>query len=173
MKSSNEHEYLLVGKIMAPFGIKGEMKVAVITSSKEKRFCKGNILYLKKQEKYEEVTITSARFHKGNALITLNDIYDINLIGDFLGRELYVDRLLLNDLEENEYYCDDLIGLEVYNEKNEYLGKVNDIIELTSSDVLEVIDEKQKRTLIPFVDDLVTEVNDRIIIVKEIEWYNK
>ena len=39
MKSSNEHEYLLVGKIMAPFGIKGEMKVAVITSSKEKRFC--------------------------------------------------------------------------------------------------------------------------------------
>ena len=156
---------------MAPFGIKGEMKVSIVTSSKEERFSKGNTLYMKKPQGYEEVKVSSARFHKGNALITLNDIYDINQIGGFLGRELYVDRLLLDDLEENEYYCDDLIGLKAYDENKMYLGVVNDIIELTSSDVLEIIDDMGKKTLVPFVDDLIKEIKDDIIIVKKIEWY--
>ena len=146
-----EDNYLLVGVIASTFGIKGELKVQIVTSSPEARFKVGNSLYVKmNKHTYVLTKITSCRFHKGMALVTFNDIYDINLVNDYIGKELYVNRCELDDLDDDEYYCDDLIGLKVYNQNNEYLGTVTDVIDIPSAAILEVINNDEK-VLIPFV----------------------
>jgi hypothetical protein len=67
-------EYYLVGTIVATHGIKGELKVKIETSFPEKRFKKGNKLYLKNNQSYQEIIISSYRMHKQMALITINHL---------------------------------------------------------------------------------------------------
>ena len=72
-------------------------------------------------------------------------------------------------LGDDEYYIDSLVGLKVYNTKDEYLGEVSDIIEIPSGFILEIIDENDSRFLLPFVDEFVKKINDELIIIEEIE----
>ena len=165
----SKDNYLLVGIITSTFGIKGELKVQIVTSSVDARFKVGNSLYVKMNKNtYVLNKITSCRFHKGMALVTFNDIYDINLVNEFIGKELYVNRGELNDLEDDEYYCDDLIGLKVYNQNDEYLGTVTDVIDVPSAAILEVINE-DKKVLIPFVNEFIILIDDEKIVINEIE----
>lgn len=165
----NQDNYLLVGVVTSTFGIKGELKVQIVTSSPESRFKVGNSLYVKmNKHTYVLNKITSCRYHKGMALITFNDIYDINLVNDFIGKELYVNRSELDDLDDDEYYCDDLIGLKVYNQKDEYLGTVTDVIDVPSAAILEIINNDEK-VLIPFVNEFIILIDDEKIVINEIE----
>ena len=66
-------------------------------------------------------------------------------------------------INENEYYVESLIDLDVYNTDNLYLGKVTDVIEIPSGYIIEIIDEKNKRFLMPFVDEYVKAIDDEKI----------
>ena len=55
---------------------------------------------------------------------------------EYIGKNLYIDREQLVALDENQYYWNDLIGLDVYLDEGEQIGVVNDIIETGSNDVL-------------------------------------
>lgn len=71
------------------------------------------------------------------------------------------------DLGEDTYYIVDLIGLDVYSDKNEYLGKIEDVFPTGSNDVYVVKDNLGKQILIPAIADVVKEVdlkNKKMII---------
>lgn len=158
-----------IGKIMGTFGIKGELKVYSESDFVDYRFRKNALITLKKGKLKHQVKITSMRIHKQYILITINDINDINQVLDYVGFDIYTDEVA--PLESDEYYIDDLIGLEVYNQNNELLGCVVDIVSLPSNDVLE-IKNSEKKFLIPFVDDYIIEISDKKIIILEIEVMN-
>ena len=94
---------------------------------------------------------------------------------NFHSDDIYVSELDRNDeLEENEYYYSDLIGLEVVNQNNEKRGVVLEIRELPQADYL-VVNYNGKKVLVPFIPEFVVDVNDKII-VNEIEglfWKSK
>lgn len=159
-------KYLETGKIVGTFGINGELKV--LSDSTTNRFVKGNFLYLGKNTKaLEKVEITSTRFHKGLYLVTINNLEDINLVLKYVGMTFYIDREELDDLKENEYYFDDLIGLKViYN--NEEVGMVKDVLDLPAAPALEIIINKiKKQILVPFVGKYFGKVTK-----EEIEMFN-
>ena len=159
-------KYLETGKIVGTFGINGELKV--LSDSTTNRFVKGNILYLGKSIKtLEKVEITSARFHKGLHLVTINNIDDINQVLKYIGMLFYIDREELDDLNDNEYYFDDLIGLKVLSNNN-IVGTVLDVLDLPSSAVLEIkIDDK--KILIPFVEKYIGSVTKETIEINHLE----
>ncbi len=70
---------------------------------------------------------------------------------EYIGKNLYIDREQLVELDENQYYWNDLIGLDVYLDEGEQIGVVNDIIETGSNDVLVIKGSKGKEILIPYV----------------------
>lgn len=154
----------LVGKIIGPHGIKGELKVKSDTSFD--RFKVGNVLYI---EKTIPITINSVRNHKGMTLITVNSLTNINDVLDFVNKNIYVnhDR---SELKDGEYYYEDLIGLDVYNSLDDKKGIVNDIIEVPQGILLEV-KEKDKTVLVPYVKEFVKEIDlsKKKIIINEIE----
>ena len=159
-------ELKLVGNITTTHGIKGEVKVKSDTSFD--RFFKGSILYLKNNESTIKIEINSHRFHKGFDLITFNSITNINDVLKYVGMDIYVDVSDLDELEEGEFYFDDLIDLIAYDDSGVELGKIIDINEVPQGIIL-VLEKLDKTTsLIPFVDEFIKEVNleeQKIIIV--------
>lgn len=73
-------------------------------------------------------------------------------------------------MEEDEFYVEQLIGMSVFNENNEFLGKINDVINIPSNDILEIVNDLQK-ILIPFVDEYIVEITEEKVIIKEIEGF--
>ncbi len=111
-----------VGKISGYHGVKGELKVVSDFEKKEVVFKKNFSLFIED----EKVVITSSRLHKNNYLITINDLYNLNYVDKYIGKNLYVLRSDLN-LKKNEYLLLDLIGFSVYDEEI-LLGKVKNIM---------------------------------------------
>ena len=154
--------YYLVGRIINTHGIKGELKI--INESNFDRFKKGNVLYILKDDKYEEIKVSSVRYHQNFVLITINDLNNINDVLKYVGCNIYTDKH--EALEEGHYYFDDLIGCTVFDEDKNKIGIVLDIMENPTQNLLEV-DTGKKVALIPFVEEFIKDVdidNKKIIV---------
>ncbi|MGI6710306.1 MAG: ribosome maturation factor RimM [Bacilli bacterium] len=157
-------DYIEVGKIVGTHGIKGELKVLSDSDFKSERFKKGNVLYLKINDEYKEVKVSSYRPHKNLDLITINNLFDINEVLKYVNKDLYVKKDQLEKLNIDEYYYTELIGLEVVSLENELIGVVKDIMRLPQGEVLVVYNSNNKRILIPFVDEFIVEVKNKVIV---------
>ncbi len=157
----------LVGKIITTHGINGEVKVKSETNFP--RFNSQSKLYLEKEKQMIPIHINSHRIHQGIDLITFNDYKNINDVIPYIGCSIYTEHLS-EELKENEYYYEDLIGLNTYNEENHLIGIVNDIIEVPQGIILEIKREKDLK-LIPFVDEFIKEISldEKKIIIHVIE----
>ena len=162
------NELVLVGKIIGVFGIKGELKVYSESDFIETRFKKDAKLILKNKKTSKEVTVSSMRIHKKTILITIDNLFDINKVEEYVGYEIYANKEDDIELDEDEYYLDDLVGLEVYDENDEFVGVLNDFIEVPQGYIME-IKNKGKKVLIPFVDEHIIDIEEDKIIVKVLE----
>ena len=158
-----------VGTIVSTHGIKGEVKVKSETSFD--RFKIGSKLFLKKDESLKEIFIDSHRVHKNLDLITFNEYKNINDVLNYIGSDIYIDVEDLDELDDGEYYFDDLIGLTVYDDKGKKLGEVIDLNEVPQGIILELKKLDNTIALIPFVDEFIKEVDleAKKIIITPIE----
>lgn len=165
-------KYLLVGDIVSTHGIKGEVKVNIVTDDLS-RFNVGNTLYILKDNNYEKITISSFRLHKNMALITFNNIKDINDVISYIKLGIYVDKDEAPKLEEGSYYYDDLIGLDVIdiNNDNNKIGKVVDVVEVPQGCILRIIKVNGKQALVPYVEEFIKKVDldNNVIEIASIE----
>lgn len=69
---------------------------------------------------------------------------------------LFVRRDLLGDINEDEYFMEDLIGFEVINSNGENLGKIEDVMETSAHDIFIVGEEEY---MIPDVEEFIKELN--------------
>jgi 16S rRNA processing protein RimM len=164
-------KYLNVGKIIGTHGIKGEVKVLSDSAFKDERFRKGQMLYVKREGNMEPITIDSHRSHKNLELITFNHYQNINDVLSYLGAEVYVDRNDLPELDGDEYYYDDLIGMSVRNSQGETLGIVEDIAEVPQGEILIIRKTDGSEAWVPFVSEFIKDVDckQKIIIIEPIE----
>lgn len=166
MKKNSEYIYL--GSIVNTFGIKGELKVMTESDFIEERFSKGKKVYFKFGKEMQEHHATGFRVHKNNVLLQIDDIKDINLVEQYVGCDIYASAEDELDLEEDDYYIDDLVDLEVYNTLGDFIGIVTDVLEMPRGYLLEVKDGN-KKVLIPFVEAFVKDITEDKIIIEEIE----
>ena len=155
----------LVGKIVATHGIKGEVKVK--SESDFHRFNIGNIVYIEKDNEKIPININSHRVHKNLDLITFNDIKDINLVLTYVGCNIYTPHNR-EELNEGEYYIEDLVGLKAISTEGITIGIVHDMREVPQGYILEV-KTNEKIVLIPFVDEFIKEIKKDEIIIELIE----
>ena len=156
--------YIEIGKIVNTHALKGEVKIK--SYSNMDRFKVGNTLYL--SDKYISVEVKSHRVKDNFDYVIFKDYEDINLIEPYKNKSLYILESDLEELDEDEYYIKDLIGLKVYNEDKVYRGIVKNVSEYPSNFMLEIEKEDKKIALVPFRKEFVLEVSD-IIIIHEIE----
>lgn len=161
-------DYLRVGVLVKPHGVRGEMKVFPTTDDM-KRFedliekdvffdIKGN---------YEAHKIVSVKYFKQFAILQFEDITDMDMALKLKNIDVYVKREDAVELEEGEYYIADLLGLSVYLEDGSLFGKLKDVMETGANDVYVINTKEHGEVLVPVIDDCVKEVdleNEKIII---------
>ena len=159
-------KYFEVGQIVNTFGVKGLVKVKPFTDDVE-RFEELKKVYICKKEKLEEVEIEEVKYHKDMVLLKLKGIENMNQAEMLKGLYLKIDRKNAKKLPKDTYFIADLLGLDVYSDENEYLGKVDDIFPTGANDVYVVKDENGKQLLLPGISDVIKEIDlekERIIV---------
>lgn len=153
-----------VGKITTTHGIKGEVKIMGDNPCFRKDF--PHALYLEVSPMIE-VHIKQVKNQNGKLIVAFKEFNDINQVEKYKGINILADKDTLDALDDNEYYIHDLIGLEVFNQNDQFRGVVKDVREYPQGFYLD-LDYEGKTVLVPFIDEFIEDVAD-VIIIKEIE----
>ena len=151
-------EYIEIGQIVNTNGLKGVVKVNPFTDDISK-FEDLKYVYIQLKNELKKVKIEQVRYNKNQVLLKLEGIDSIEEAEKYRNFNLKTEKERQEDLGEDTYYIVDLIGLDVYSDKNEYLGKIEDVFPTGSNDVYVVKDNLGKQILIPAIADVVKEVD--------------
>ena len=152
------NKYLELGQIVNVKGLKGEVKVNSFTDDNTK-FERIPKVFLKRKETLTEYEIEKVGYHKNQVIIKFKNVDTVEEAETLRNSYIVVDREIFGELPEGTYYIADLIGLDVYTESNEYLGKVDDIFSTGSNDVYVVKDELGKQKLLPGIDEVIKQID--------------
>ncbi|MCZ2258810.1 ribosome maturation factor RimM [Sporosarcina sp. G11-34] len=154
-------QWFNVGKIVNTHGIRGEVRVNSYTDFPEERFAVGNKLALFMPDSTKPITliIASQRPHKNFKLLTFENHPNLNDVEKYRDGMLKISENDLGDLDEGEFYYHEILGCAVVTTEGVNLGKVTDILETGANDVWTVTPEKGKPQYIPYIDDVVKEID--------------
>lgn len=155
---SGSDKTVLIGKIQATQGIKGQLRVIPFAGDASSISQLDSVMIKSPAGVLERFSVVSAKAHGKRVILTLKPFDNINQVLHLVGRELYADRGSLPELPSDEYYWSDLLGLSVATADGEALGELVDIIETGSNDVY-VVKLDGREVLIPALDDVVLAVD--------------
>ncbi|MET3662274.1 ribosome maturation factor RimM [Aquamicrobium ahrensii] len=151
-KLENPVQMAVIG---APHGIKGELRVKTFTGDPEALGDYGP-LYTQDGRAF---TVLSIRAAGAMAVVRFAEAKDRNAAEALTGTELFVDRSVLPEPEEeDEFYHADLIGLDVRDDTGAALGKVLAVQNFGGGDILDLMIGGRKGVLIPFTQAAVPQV---------------
>lgn len=149
-------ELVTIGEITRHQGNKGEVRVKPLTDFPE-RFEELETIKLSKGRIEKEVKIEDLRYHKGYVILKFVDVDDIGAAIEHKGFEIKIPKSERYDLDDNVYYMQDIVGLDVYQE-DEYLGELVTIMETGANDVY-VVEDGAEKLLLPALKEVVLEVD--------------
>ena len=150
--------FLEIGQIVNTNGLKGVMKVIPFTDDIT-RFERLNKVYIEFEKKLEEFEIEKIRYQKNTVLIKFKGIDDIDEAEKYKEAYIKIKREDARQLDDNEYFIVDLIGIDVYTEKDELLGILTDVYSTKSNDIYVIKDELGKQILLPAISDVIKNVD--------------
>lgn len=153
-----KEDFLRVGVIANTHGIRGEVKVYPTTDD-IKRFGDLKEVILDTGSNHMTLTVSGVKYFKNMVILKFKGIDNINDIEKYKGKDLLVARENAVPLGENEYFIADLIDMEVYDEKEERLGVLKDVMQTGANDVYVIMLEDGRELLLPNIDECVLEVN--------------
>ena len=156
-----EQKWIIIGKVVAAQGLKGEVRVNPSTDFPERFEVPGQRWLRFPKQTPQSVELEKGRRIPGKSVfvVKFEHITDRNQAEAIRGTEVLVRSGDRPDLEEGEYHVSDLMGLEVFDAKTkEKLGVVTDLF-AAGQDVLQVTDDKEKKHLVPFVKEIVPVVD--------------
>ncbi len=157
---------LQVARIGKPHGIRGEVTVQVLTDAPGDRFVPGT-RFVVEPASAGPLTVISARWNKDILLLAFDEIETRNQAETLRGAKLFIETEELEDGNEDEgWYEHELVGLDV-RVGGKVVGKVSGLNTLPVQDLLVVTSTDGKEVLIPFVEQIVPEVNvaEKFILV--------
>lgn len=154
-ESKEEPRLLVIGEVLRPQGLRGEVRVRVLTDFPErlrvlKRVYLGQTL--------KPAIVESVRFHQGCALLKFAG-YDDRTAADSLRHawvQIPVEEAM--PLEEDEYYFYQIVGLAAWTAQGEYLGRVQEVLATGANDVY-IIRGPKGEILLPAIEEVVREVD--------------
>ena len=150
---------VVMGRIVAPYGVLGWLKVLPDTETIDGLF-DYDTWWVGKDNDWRELEVEAAKVHNDVLVVKLKGIDDRDAAFACKGKQIGVPRDQLPEAEENEYYWSDLIGLRVKNKQDVDFGVITEVFETGANDVLVVKEEeKSQERLIPFIDAVILEVD--------------
>ena len=157
----DENDFLLIGKIVSVHGLKGALKVISYAESND-FFTPGEEVFIPNDKgAFKRYEVTNVSFHKRQVRLSVSNVLKREDAESLIGSEIYIPKNHLCDLDDDEYYWTDLIGMDVYSSEDEgdvFLGKIESIFPTGSNDVYVVMNEGSE-ILVPALSHVVLSVD--------------
>ncbi len=153
-------DWLVLGKVVGIYGVKGWIKIESYTRPRDAIFNYG-VWQIGVEQGWQAFTVISGR-KQGPGLVTqLQQIPDRDQARTLIGAAIAVARDQLPPTAEGEVYWADLVGCTVTNRAGIELGTVHHLLETGANDVLVVrqLDEGGGEHLVPYIDDVIDKVD--------------
>lgn len=157
-------EYVAIGDIVGTFGNKGAVKVKPLTDNSGRFEKLKNVFLISSEgEKIKEIEITQVNYRKDQIILGIKEYNNIPQAKSLVHCSIAVLEKNCPKLPKNSYYEFEIIGLNVYDIQDNYLGKVVDIYKTGSNDVYMLDSE----LLLPAIKEIIKEINlkDKKMIV--------
>lgn len=150
---------LIVGQVIRPHGVRGEVVVDIRTDSPDERFQVGSVLETDPVTA-GPLTVEQVRPHLGRLLVTFEGVADRDVADRLRGVLLCVDSDDVPELTDpDEFHDHELIGLRAVSPEGAQLGEVVRIDHAPASDLLVLRLSDGRTALVPFVRAIVPEVD--------------
>lgn len=161
--AGEEPEFLIVGTVQKPHGIKGELFVRLETDRPGEVFAPGRALRLGDAAGAptdEHLTVERARAFKGGMLVKAAELggRDEALEG-LRGRTLLIRRSEAAAPEEGEVFYHQLLGMRVVTPAEGEVGTVREVYDAPSGPLLSVARPGRGELLIPFVREMIRRID--------------
>ncbi len=158
---SPEPRYLTVGRVVGVHGVRGELKVEILTEDPRRFGLLDRVFVGLEGQEPMPWPMVGYRLHRGRVLLRLGGCDDRAAAETLRGHLIQVPMEEAIPLEEGEYFEHQILGLDVWTASGEYLGKVMEIIYTGANDVYVIHDTNASRReiLIPAIADVVLEVD--------------
>ncbi|MDE5620070.1 MAG: ribosome maturation factor RimM [Ruminococcus sp.] len=160
-------EYLEAGKIVNTHGIRGEVKIMPYTDVPE-LLCEFDRLFIGKER--NEIIIECSRVAKNMVIAKLEGVDTPEQAEKLRNRLLYMHRDDL-ELDEDTYFIQDLIGIEVKDADTGFVyGKITDVMQTGANDVY-VIEGDGREYLVPAIADVIisTDIDTDSMTIRALE----
>ena len=152
-----KQDYLLLGEIVRPQGIRGEVKVKHFTDDPE-RFYDLETVFFKRGESYQPVGVIDARVQKDDVYLLLEGVSDRNEAEKLRGTQLWVDRANARELGEDEVFIADILGAKAYDTQGNEIGVLKDVLTPGGVDVF-VFKTPRGNLMMPALKTVLLELN--------------
>ncbi len=151
-----EPEYLVVGYLRRPYGLRGEMIMEIITDFPE-RLKPGATVYVGSQ--HLPVTITAARSHSDGLVLKLAGIDSPEAASAHRKEQVSVRAANLPTLPEGMFYHHELLGFDVVGDNGQFIGKLTQILQTGANDVYVISSPEGGETLVPAIASVVEKID--------------
>jgi 16S rRNA processing protein RimM len=159
----DEHtDYLIIGKVLRPFGIRGETKVLPITDDAA-RFRDVGHVFLKDSSGYHRNAVEQVKMSGDRVILKLESVDSRDEAEALRNRFLYIDRQHAAPLNESSHYYYDLQGCTVKTVQGQVVGQLHDIRNAGSCDVYVVKSEEPsgEEILVPAIRDVIKKIDTK------------
>jgi 16S rRNA processing protein RimM len=154
--TSGEPEFLVIGKLGRPHGVRGEILMHVYTDFPE-RIQPQATFFVGPQ--YQLLKLTKRRQHAQGLLVMFAGYPNREKVAELRNQLVHVRTSDRPPLEEGEYYHHQLLGLEVIAEDGKSLGTLASILETGANEVYVVRDQGGAEVLIPAIKSVILDID--------------
>lgn len=151
-------ELLQVGVITSTHGVRGEVKVYPTTDDAA-RFKQLKHVLLDTGKETLPLEIQGVKFFKQFVILKFKGIDNINDIERYKRCPILVERCDAVELEEDEYFIADMIGMSVETEDGKEFGTLKDVIETGANDVYVIDSTEHGEVLVPAIKECILDVD--------------
>ena len=151
-------DFLKVGVITTTHGVRGEVKVYPTTDEPE-RFLELDHVLLDTGKEFRDLEIKNVRFFKNLVILKFKGIDNINDIEKYKGHDLWILREEGQELDEDEYYIADLLGLRVILDDGTEFGTLKNVMETGANDVYIIDTNAHGEVLVPAIRECIQDID--------------
>jgi 16S rRNA processing protein RimM len=154
--STSEPEFLVVGQIVRPHGVRGEVGMKIITAYPD-RLSQIETIYLGPE--HHPYLVTKMRRHSEGMLVQLDGVSGRDAAEALRGLFVHIHIDDAVPLEEGEYYLFQIEGIRVMTDAGQELGRLTDLIETGANDVYVITTPASQEILLPAIPEVIQQVD--------------
>ena len=159
----NKNDCFFFGKITKTHGLKGELTIKLDVANPAD-FAELRYILIEDRGNLIPYFIEYQKINGDKMFVQLQDVKRMEQAVTFIGKAVFLPNELLPQLDDDEFYYNEIIGFKLIDAEKGEIGAISDVLEYPTQAVIQVMKDK-KEILIPIHDDIIQKVDKKAKIL--------